>query len=381
MRAGARFEPMRAAYDFSGMTREQAFPHHAGLTGLTGMTTGFREIFIDPAPDQMADLLELVADERPDVLVTDETIFGAGFVRERLGLRQAWTATSVYMFSSRDTAPFGLGLFPSTGPWGRARNAMLRLATDHAVLRGLRRHGERVRSRVGLDPLRTGPFENIVRPPDLYLMGTVPSFEYPLSDMLAQTHFVGALQSAGSPSGALPSWWADLDGSRPVVHITQGTVANDARRLLLPAIQALADEDVMAVATTGVDPEGLDPGTLPDNVRLERFVPHARLLPRTDVMVTNGGYGGVNTALAHGVPLVVAGATEEKHEVGQRVAWAGAGIHLRNRKLSQRDVRDAVHRILTEPSFRARARALREEYRGRGGRAEAADRIEALAKR
>jgi UDP:flavonoid glycosyltransferase YjiC (YdhE family) len=29
-------------------------------------------------------------------------------------------------------------------------------------------------------------------------------------------------------------------------------------------------------------------------------------------MVTNGGYGGVQAALANGVPLVVAGATEEK---------------------------------------------------------------------
>ena len=43
------------------------------------------------------------------------------------------------------------------------------------------------------------------------------------------------------------------------------------------------------------------------------------LLPRTDVLVTNGGYGGVQQALAHGVPLVVAGRTEDKVEVAARV--------------------------------------------------------------
>ena len=37
-------------------------------------------------------------------------------------------------------------------------------------------------------------------------------------------------------------------------------------------------------------------------------------------MVTNGGYGGVQLALAHGVPLVVAGNTEEKGEIAARVA-------------------------------------------------------------
>ncbi|PRW64290.1 glycosyl transferase [Actinopolyspora mortivallis] len=377
-RSGARFEPMRAAYDFSGMTREQAFPHHAGLTGLNGMTTGFREIFLDPAPDQMADLLDLVEVEPPDVLVTDETIFGAGFAREHLGLRQVWVSTSVYLFSSRDTAPFGLGLFPSTAPWARVRNAALRLAAHHVVLRGLRRHGDRIRSRVGLAPMRKGPFENVVHPPDLYLMSTVPSFEYPLGDMLPQTRFVGPLQSATVPDGDLPPWWDELDGRRPVVHLTQGTVANDWRRLLAPGLEALAEEDVTVIATTGADPEDLDLGPLPGNARLCRFVPHAHLLPRTDVMVTNGGYGGVNSALSHGVPLVVAAATEEKHEVGQRVAWSGAGIHLRKRRLSRHDIRDAVRRVLSEPSFVRRAGELRAEYRDHGGRSEAVDRIEEL---
>ena len=46
-------------------------------------------------------------------------------------------------------------------------------------------------------------------------------------------------------------------------------------------------------------------------------------------MVTNGGYGGVQQALAHGVPLVVAGDSEDKPEVAARVRWSGVGIDLR----------------------------------------------------
>ena len=40
-------------------------------------------------------------------------------------------------------------------------------------------------------------------------------------------------------------------------------------------------------------------------------------------MVTNGGYGGVQQALANGVPLVVAGDSEDKPEVAARVAVVG----------------------------------------------------------
>ena len=94
---------------------------------------------------------------------------------------------------------------------------------------------------------------------------------------------------------------------------------------------------------------------------LERFIPHDILLPRVDVMVTNGGYGGVQQALAHGVPLVVAGDSEDKPEVAARVQWSGTGINLHTGRPSKAMVSRAVRRILARPSYRTRARALQEQ--------------------
>ena len=74
--------------------------------------------------------------------------------------------------------------------------------------------------------------------------------------------------------------------------------------------------------------------------------------------MTNGGFGGVQLAIAHGVPLVVAGSTEEKPEVANRVAWSGVGINLRTGSPSPTAVRDAVTRVLADPSYSAQARAL-----------------------
>jgi UDP:flavonoid glycosyltransferase YjiC (YdhE family) len=96
-------------------------------------------------------------------------------------------------------------------------------------------------------------------------------------------------------------------------------------------------------------------------VRLERFIPHDVLLPHVDAMVTNGGYGGVQQALAHGVPLVVAGNSEDKPEVAARVQWSGAGINLHTGRPSQAMVARAVRRVLTRPSYRERAAALAAE--------------------
>ena len=103
---------------------------------------------------------------------------------------------------------------------------------------------------------------------------------------------------------------------------------------------------MLVVATTGgPDPAPLRRG-LPANVRLERFIPHDVLLPHVDAMVTNGGYGGVQQALAHGVPLVVAGDSEDKPEVAARVQWSGAGINLHTGRPSPAMVARAVRRVL-----------------------------------
>jgi len=65
--------------------------------------------------------------------------------------------------------------------------------------------------------------------------------------------------------------------------------------------------------------------------------------------------------LAHGVPLIVAGRTEDKTEVAGRVAWSGSGIDLRTNTPTPDAMAGAVNRILTEPHFRESAGRLRDE--------------------
>ena len=71
-------------------------------------------------------------------------------------------------------------------------------------------------------------------------------------------------------------------------------------------------------------------------------------------MVTNGGYGAVQRALSMGVPLVVAGNTEDKPEVAARVAWTGAGVNLRTGTPTPSAVRAAVREVLERRPLPAR---------------------------
>jgi UDP:flavonoid glycosyltransferase YjiC (YdhE family) len=125
----------------------------------------------------------------------------------------------------------------------------------------------------------------------------------------------------------------------------------------------LAGEDVLVVVSTGNRPiEQLKLGKLPQNARIAPFLSYPDLLPKTSVMVSNGGYGGVQMALSYGVPLVVAGASEDKPEVAARVAWSGAGLNLKTGKPKPQAVRVAVRAVLDNPRHRARARTRASEY-------------------
>lgn len=157
-----------------------------------------------------------------------------------------------------------------------------------------------------------------------------------------------------------------MDGSRKVVLVTQGTLSNfDLSQLVAPTLAALAnDSDALVVVTTGGRSLDTIPGLVPGNTRLATYLPFEWLLPKVDVLVTNGGYGSVNQALSFGVPLVTAGLTEDKADVNVRVAWSGVGIDLATNSPTPQALRKAVRAVLDNPHYRARASSMAEEYRG-----------------
>ncbi len=377
--AGARFEAMSAALDPGERPLEDFLPELRELTGVAQLKYALKRFFIDSGHGQVSDLREIVPRVEPAAIVADSSFRGAALLHE-LGEGPPWVAVNIFplMLSSRDTAPFGPGILPMAGRLGRLRNAVLQKLATRILMRDVAAHANAQRTSLGLPPRSELVFDYALSP-FLYLQAGVASLEYRRSDLAPQVHFVGPMTDPSTGDAQdLPSWWGDVVSSdRPVIHITQGTANTDPHELLIPSVRALADENALVVATTG-GPAIDTLGTLPDNARAAEFIPHAALLPHVAVMVTNGGYGGVLSALTHGIPLVVAGATQDKPEVANRVQFARAGINLRTGTPTDADIRKAVLQVLADPTFRRGAQTIADDIaRHRGARA-ASDLIESL---
>lgn len=165
--------------------------------------------------------------------------------------------------------------------------------------------------------------------------------------------------AAPGPGERLPDAIATLPHER-TVHLTLGTVfAGPAA--LAAALSGLRDLPVNVVVTTGpaVDPAALGPQ--PPHVVVERYVPHALLLPHCALVVSQGGAGVLLGALAHGLPQLVLPQGADQFTNAEVVQRAGVGLALGLDAATAERVRDAALRLLADPGFTAQALAVRDE--------------------
>lgn len=361
---------------------EAAYGGAGSLRAIAGLRQGFADQLVGDAARRVHDLEGLAAGRRIDAVLTDAMFVAARLWHERGGPVWASLGDGPLTYADVDTPPYGAGLLPMRGREGRRRNRV-----TGRVLRGLiwgpalERLGA-IRCELGLVQSGLSVLEEAMSP-HLHLQACVPELEYPRQDLPAQVRFVGALRPQPTAGRKLPPWWAEfLADDRPAVLVSQGTLRPDLTELVLPTIAALTGAGLQVVVTTGAGSMAdLRAGlgrSVPEWLRVARWIPYEEVLPHVDAFVTNGGYTGVTLALAHGVPLVQVGSSEEKAEIGARISWSKVGVRLRWRPPRGR-LRRMVLRALNDPAIRAAVGGMQASFAQHDAAGEAADALQELA--
>ncbi|WP_414552887.1 glycosyltransferase [Anabaena sp. CCY 0017] len=373
---GARFLPITNSFDYGDGDYNKYFPKRAALTGLAQLKFDFKHLFIDPIPGHLQDLETILSNFQADVLLADPAVVAVKILGEKLDIPWAYLNISVLGLPSCDVPPFGLGMLPTYSQLGQARNAALYWLSDQIFFADVQKYFNQLAKTIGFEPFRFGPTVS----PWLYLQPSVPSFEYIRTDLPPTVHFIGPLLPNSPLDAQMPEWWNEvINTNKPVLLVTQGTVATQTQQLIEPTLQALANEDVLIVTTTGGKSQDKLKFNLPANGRIASFIPFTKLMPHVCVYVTNGGYGGVTVALAHGVPIVSGGQTEDKPEVNNRIAYSGVGINLKTATPKPRQIRDAVMKILSDNRYQQKAQYMKTEFANYNAADTAARLLEKLA--
>lgn len=371
---GARLVPWRHAPDFDENDLAATFPRLEGRKGIRQVLINVEEVFINTAAAQVQDLRDEWARESWDLLAGDDLSIGAALYAAQNGGPWATISVTPLNLMGPQGPPAGLGLWPGTNPITRARDAALR-ATAPLLARPLNRAIAKAEEAIALRP-RGLTMEQVAFSRQLIVASGSPLLDFDRTDRPDFVHFVGELRMPPPAARPLPEWWGELDGRR-VVHVTQGTQNIHPADLIAPTLEALAGrDDLLVVAATGTAGADELPFPIPSHTRVAGFLPYDELLPRVDVAVTNGGWGGTLAMLAHDIPLVIAGGDLDKPEIASRVAWSGAAVNLKTGTPTPAQVTAGFDRLSTAPSYRDAAARVGAQLRSLGGADRAAELLE-----
>ncbi|MGJ0118948.1 nucleotide disphospho-sugar-binding domain-containing protein [Williamsia sp. MIQD14] len=294
---------------------------------------------------EFAHLTSVIADHRPDMILTDVVATGAQCAAEASGLPWAiFSATFLPLFST-DGPPIGLGLTPREGRLAHMRDTAIAHAAQSLWDLTFLRKFNRARTRYGLSPLRH--CDEVLRRAPLLLSLCGAPLERARTDWPPTVEMVG------------PSLWAppgDRDPridaiTAPIALVTCSTELQADETLAATALEALAGTGLHAVVTTGaLDPDRFVAGR---DSTVARFLPHEQVLARTSVVISHGGMGITHKALARGIPMVVVPFGRDQRDIAARVAAAGCGVRLDPRRMTATSLRTAVSTAL-DRSDRAR---------------------------
>jgi UDP:flavonoid glycosyltransferase YjiC (YdhE family) len=341
---GAGFAHFACGFDFDGSYDIlQALPEWESIQRQAppGPTAQFYGFIQGLAPRMADDVIDLVSDWQPGVIVRDPLEFGGYIAAECAGLPHATVMWAFYMSAKQG-----------------ASQPVLEL-----------------RGRYGL------PLDPQLDSLDGYLMlDFLPtSWAFPDWPPPPVTHRFCAAPFDLSGDAGLPEWLDTLP-AQPMVYATLGTTFNRSPATFQALVDAFSGEPANLIVTVGRwnDPSEFQPPA--GNIKIARYIPQTLLLPYCDAIVFHGGYNSLLAALWHGLPMVVTPQQAgDQWPTARRCAQVGVGVVLEGTPPQPEAIRTAVKTVLEQPSYRARAQQFQREIQELPSLSEAVRRLERLA--
>jgi MGT family glycosyltransferase len=358
--------PFKRALEVNQFNADELFPERKKLkAGVSKLKFDLKHFFIYRAPEYFEDIREIKQSFPFDVFVCDAAFTAGKLVKEKLSVPAVGIGIVPVMSTSIDLPPYGLGLTPDHSVAGRIKQRMLRFAAKNILFKESSREYNKILKSYGLQPERILIFDIPTQRSDIFLQSGTPGFEYERSDMPDKLKFVGPLHAYKKEKKVISYDWNDkLSRHKKNILISQGTFEGDHSKLIIPALEALKDEDYLLIIATGYhNTDELRRAYKKDNIVIEDFIDFDFIMPQTDVYVTNGGYGGTLLAIEHGLPMVAAGVNEGKNEICARIGYFRLGINLKTEQPSHEKIKKAVDEIISNPSYKQNVEKLRNEFR------------------
>lgn len=351
--------------DVHGRNVNEIHPERTRIRGrIAKLSYDMINIFALPAVKHFEDIRYIHETFPFDIMIVDTMFTAAPIIREVLGIPVIAVGVVPLTEASSDLPPYGLGMTPSYNLPGRFVQAILRFMTDKFLLKKPFKVYEQVCRKYGVRNKGANILDSIVKNADLVLQIGTPGLEYPRRDIGSNIRYIGPMLPYSAETNRAP-WFDDrLHEYKKIVLVTQGTMEKDVNKIIIPALEAFRDTNVLTIVTTGGAYTAELRARYPyRNVIIEDYIPFNDIMPYAKAFITNGGYGGVLLSLLNRLPIIAAGIHECKNEICARIGYLKYGIDLHTETPSADQISEAFEDILDSPSYKANISRLKEEFR------------------
>jgi MGT family glycosyltransferase len=317
-------------------------------------------VIAGPALAYAQDTLDAVAEVRPDVVISQELLFGVMAGAEAAQVPLCLFTTNVWSFPDPlGQPPFGTGFPPAETEADRARDAMVRAVTRQ-LFDGGRPALNAAREAIDLAPLPHLLDQLTVA--RRVLLGVSSAWDFPTDEPPPEPfRYIGPVVEDPSWTAGWSSPWP-ADDPRPLVVVSFSTFFQGQTDQIARTMEALRPLAVRAVVTLGpaLDPAAFHP---PEHILVVQSASHDALIPEAALLITHAGHGTAVRAIRNGVPILALPMGRDQADNASRIALRGAGLRL-DPAASPEMIREAVQTILGDRSFAEAAAELGAALRG-----------------
>lgn len=176
--------------------------------------------------------------------------------------------------------------------------------------------------------------------------------------------------------------WTPPDDDKPLVYSSLGTIFNNWPAFYVMLGEAVRDLPVNVVASIGSVIRREDLGSLPDNMRVQPFLPQLDVLKNARLFLTHAGIASVMEAIYYGVPMFAVPQMGEQVLTAVRMQELGLGEAVIDKSaITPELLHERIQRMLNDDALRLRLLAMRRKMLSGDTAATAAERVLQYAKR
>jgi zeaxanthin glucosyltransferase len=307
-----------------------------------------------------------------DILLIDQVSFEASTVAEHLRIPYITICNALILHQESTIPPFSTAWLYDPNPISSIRNIFTNNLIEFFI-KPVKNVIAKQRENWNLPPYvkSSDPNSKI-----LQLSQQPPLFDFPRKRLPSNFYYVGPFVDLEMFSRQ-PFPYDELNG-KPIIYASMGTIQNGLYYvfdLIFEAVSSLSNDYQLVISKGSLSSSYKLPNALTETILVD-YAPQLDILSKSVLTITHAGLNTTLHSLMMGVPMVAIPITNDQPGIAARIKWTGSGEFVSLKSLSLPSLKNAINKVLDNPSYQQKANEFKESIGHTGGASKAVDLIE-----